>query len=511
MDSQCYFSAPFYLRKTPEPDILFTVIWLSEERPHYVRRRGHDHPVLPSKDIFQGLVSLSRGIISLDFQLGKEANQGHWKIEVNLDRFDETKRQKTVGKFTVRKYVPPPFEIKIEPPPYIMTYDENISGRVCGRYTHGKPVIGNLSLNLCWSRKFVHIVLPELLRCHHIDARLYLYPNYLYLKLDGCYNFSVNASLVRIKSQPFCELHIRAKITEDGTGITVSQFHAGPQESIDPIHVRFDDYSNNYFKPRLPYYGKVIVTKPDGTPASGEAIDVIADSRDRTLRFKRTFTTDESGVTKFALCGSFTEVTKGIRISAVRKNTEIDNLSEAMDPWSGGSYPKREFPDIHHVHQWFSPTLSYVQLPKFDSPHLCNQTLNLTVIYTTRAGSKMQFQYQVMARGKVVMKGQIDPNETATPVGPASVFEEPTVWSMNVSDLVLNFLLELEIQPIMFPKFILLLYHVTEEGEVMADSMQYDVAPCFENQIIPGYALKLSTKNKRPVSQASYLQAVWAF
>ncbi|GFO49784.1 alpha-2-macroglobulin-like protein [Plakobranchus ocellatus] len=90
----------------------------------------------------------TRGIISLDFQLGKEAKEGEWKIEVNLEKSDGTKRQKTVVKFTVKKYVPTLFDVKIELPSDTLWYHKIVHGRVCARYTNGKPVIGNLSLDV---------------------------------------------------------------------------------------------------------------------------------------------------------------------------------------------------------------------------------------------------------------------------------------------------------------------------------------------------------------------------
>ncbi|GFO36086.1 alpha-2-macroglobulin-like protein [Plakobranchus ocellatus] len=451
----------------------------------------------------------TKGISSLDFQLGKEAKLGNWKIEVNLDKSDETNQKSTVGKFTVKEYVLPRFEVDIEPPPYILPSDQIISGKVCGRYTYGKPVSGYLSLDLCWTAPFSGYSSPPTLPCYHMDVRL-----------DGCYNFSVNASLVRSGPTYYYfrpELHIRAKITEDGTGATVSQNHTGPQESRAQLTIRLDDYTNSFFKPGLPYYGKVIVTKPDGSPASGETVKVTANSRDNSVHFSKTFNTDEAGVAVFSLCGGFTKATDAIKISALWLSLENPESPVGMRTVSG----------FRHVSQWFSPSLSYVQLPKFDSSHLCGQRLTLAVPYTTRAGSKVQFQYQVIARGQVVMTGQVDPMATATPGGGMAMppsdmclqkdeassdrrdritapgmpgggpfpiamdedieqsggVDEPVVWSDTVSDMVFSFLLDLEIKPIMSPKFTLLLHHVREDGEVVADSMQYNVEPCFENQV----------------------------
>ncbi|GFN91726.1 alpha-2-macroglobulin-like protein [Plakobranchus ocellatus] len=447
-----------------------------------------------------------------DFQLDKEAKQGNWRIEVSLEKSDETKPQKTVGKFTVREYVPPHFEIKIEPPPYIYVTDQTYSGRICVRYPDGKPVIGNLSLNLCWKTIFPFPAPPDFQSCHHIDARV-----------SGCYNFSVKASLLSCPFWVFCEFYTAANITEDETGVTASQNKAGPMKGVDQEGFRIVDFTGRYYKPRLPYYGKVIATSADGTPASGIAVEVRADSRDKSLHYSRIFTTDESGVAVFALCGSLPEVTNGMRISAGKPNTGFSNDGgRDISPWIDTYTYEKYYSHQHHVRQWFSPSLSYVQLPKFHSPILCGQVLNLTVLYTARVGSKIQFYYQVMAREQIVMTDQIDPKDTATPgfgeaVPPSDMclqrdearsereprndniadpgmpkvhkryifgaVREPVVWSANVSDMVFTFRLDLEIKQSMSPKFTLLLHHVMDDGEVVADSMQYDVEPCLENQV----------------------------
>ncbi|GFO02890.1 alpha-2-macroglobulin-like protein, partial [Plakobranchus ocellatus] len=70
---------------------------------------------------------------------------------------------------------------------------------------------------------------------------------------------------------------------------------------------------------------------------------------------------------------------------------------------------------VRYLRQWFSLSLSYVQLAQIDSPLQCHQKLTIPVAYTTRAGSKILFQYQVIARERAVITGQIDPNATAKP------------------------------------------------------------------------------------------------
>ncbi|GFO27563.1 alpha-2-macroglobulin-like protein [Plakobranchus ocellatus] len=60
---------------------------------------------------------------------------------------------------------------------------------------------------------------------------------------------------------------------------------------------------------------------------------------------------------------------------------------------------------------------------------------------------------------------------------------KPVVRSAIVSDMVFNFQLPVKIERIMSSMFTLLLFRVTEDGEMVADSKHYYVEPCFENEI----------------------------
>lgn len=62
-------------------------------------------------------------------------------------------------------------------------------------------------------------------------------------------------------------------------------------------------------------------------------------------------------------------------------------------------------------------------------------------------------------------------------------FVEPIIRSENVSDVVANFLLDVPIKPVMSPKFTLLVYYIKSDGEVVADSMEFQINPCFENEV----------------------------
>lgn len=462
----------------------------------------------------------TQGIASLEFQLGSEAKLGQWTIEVNVDEADEMKKEKkSTAQFTVKEYVLPRFEVEIEPPPFILATDETISGKVCAKYTYGKEVSGYLHLGVCWKWWYSPAAGP----CYT-----------QVVKIDGCYNFTVNTRDIVDNNYYSSVLLITAKITEDGTGATVSKNHTGPEKTSYPLKVKLDDYTNSFFKPGLPYYGKVSVNQPDGQPAAGEVIQVEAVDHEKSLHFARNFTTDLDGQFVFALCEGFTADTTNIFISATAVRFEdTDDLSR---PPGYGPIPRPrpennlyQPRDSRQVRQWFSPSLSYIQLPKPDGPHTCGQRLTLNVPYTTRENAQTSFQYQVMARGRVVKTGVVEYQQgnsprqgmlylpeqlclqkdinwpepppsteqedstSATPVqeiqpGPIPIIEhdsirEPVVRSEVVSDTVDSFLLDIPIESAMSPKFTLLVYHVMQDGEIVADSMEFDVEPCFENQV----------------------------
>lgn len=49
---------------------------------------------------------------------------------------------------------------------------------------------------------------------------------------------------------------------------------------------------------------------------------------------------------------------------------------------------------------------------------------------------------------------------------------------------VSSVLLDIPISAALSPKFSLLVFYIRDDGEVVADSMDYVVEPCFENEVM---------------------------
>ncbi|NXD07203.1 A2ML1 protein, partial [Nothocercus nigrocapillus] len=83
-------------------------------------------------------VKSRHGIVDLSFPLASEAATGHYSISV---------QGMTEKRFRVEEYELMKFEMMLEHPPFITTVDEEFPVKVCGKYTYGKAVQGNISVS----------------------------------------------------------------------------------------------------------------------------------------------------------------------------------------------------------------------------------------------------------------------------------------------------------------------------------------------------------------------------
>ncbi|RXG67667.1 Pregnancy zone protein [Armadillidium vulgare] len=88
-------------------------------------------------------VTNEKGLIHLSFQLIDEPEEGEYEINV------QTSSGKIFNRvFKVEEYVLPRYEVKINPPNYILGTTEIITFEVCAEYTFGEPVNGKASISV---------------------------------------------------------------------------------------------------------------------------------------------------------------------------------------------------------------------------------------------------------------------------------------------------------------------------------------------------------------------------
>ncbi|XP_041375396.1 pregnancy zone protein-like [Gigantopelta aegis] len=498
----------------------------------------------------QWLNVLSDGLASFNYPMPKEPKLGEWTIEVTVD--GET----TTQTFKVEKYVLPKFDVTITPPVYILANADVIEGEVCASYTYGKPVNGYLILELC----------------------LWLYGSFgrpcarHTMEINGCRSFSVNSSEMSMKSLDYhlfgSELHILATVRERDTGLEVNKTHKGPKVTFDALKIVLEDDTSGYFKPMFPYQGRVIVTNPDGTVAPNELIEVNMVDYHNDIRVARNFTTNDNGVVMFTVCDVLTDKTIDFSIEAKALLYSVEDHELPMNKL----YMPRAYRSIK---QWYSPSHSYIVIPRDQAVHRCGEEMTVTIPYSTTLNSYTTFYYQVVARGRIqhtshkthhflhhdsteylevpeeqcllpVEEEELPstppptPGAEATPPPPQSKTEEgeesipsemfvaepmivpemyhqlggvrrkrssvlssegetveegesrteetdeepmmvlpPIKKSEHISHFTIRFPLTAE----MSPKASLLVYYVREDGETVADSIDFNIESCFENKV----------------------------
>ncbi|KAL5015784.1 hypothetical protein ScPMuIL_005373 [Solemya velum] len=339
--------------------------------------------------------------------------------------------QLEIKEFTVAEYVLPKYEVTVELPSYAVTSDNDVTGTVSAVYTYGKPVRGNVKIT-----SGLEFALP-------VEQTL---------PIDGSTTFRIDMADIN-GLQPHLynrKLIVTANVTETLTGITL-----GASSSVQ-IHsystkMEFLDTNPETFKPGLKYTAYLRISQPDGRPVTGTRLNVFVK------------TTVTSAVTSDK--GTYTLPTESFHVPAsgvvavrvtVPKNAIVINLD--------ASYGSQHL--YKRLSKSYSPSENYIQLSLLSS--------------TVRAGEKARFKmrstepvcnavYQIMSRGSIVATGKIRNKNSKK-------------FSIHITHQ-------------MAPTTELIAYYVRKDGEVVTDTMKFDVDGAFlnkvtldfdRNQVLPG-------------------------
>ncbi|KAL3865698.1 hypothetical protein ACJMK2_043060 [Sinanodonta woodiana] len=320
-------------------------------------------------------VDTSKGLVSLEMKLSDDPILGTWNIKIHGT--DETYQS-----FKVEEYVLPKFEVKITTPTYQLASSPTINGKVCADYTYGQPVKGSLIMKVCFDAGYFYYYDPEQLCVDIIETNF-----------DGCHSISIPSAQLKLGVQKYPvwgSLKINATVREAATGIEVNGTSTGPDITYDPLKIDISDESDGYFKPGLPYKGKVTVTFPDGKPAPNEIISIKAENYNIDDYWSKEFTTDASGIINFSLSDLRSNIhSLKLRATAVKYEKNSDTEYE--------SYFQHISTPIGYktITEWFSPSLSYIYIPTIKEKVPCDSTVDLDVIYSTDRSSMNVFKFVV--------------------------------------------------------------------------------------------------------------------
>ncbi|NXN39686.1 A2ML1 protein, partial [Rhinoptilus africanus] len=395
-------------------------------------------------------VSPRQGIMDLSLPLAAEPALGTYIIEVEGKRHE----------FSVEEYVLPKFEVTIHLPAVVLEKDKKIQVEICGRYTYGKPVQGKVQASLCqhigiWHRPFI-----QTQSCIEVNGQT---------EKNGCFLTEVLLTAFNLTSFVYGKkFQVQASLVEDGTGL--EQNNTKSCDILPEIFTVTFENTDDFYKPGIPYTGKMLLTRADGTvmPQKQLLLVVRQQGKDRS----QTFLTDGSGRVSFELETTGWSDTVTLR-AQVNETARTQNDGTYQDAYA-------------HLTPFFSASRSFLRIRRLESELPCGQPQQLWADYIfgkKALGTEpesLDVVFLVLAKGTVV-----------------TVLRKELPAEAGLRG---SFSLELPIGPELAPKAKVLGYVVLPNGEMVADITELHVAKCFPNKVkmafsedraLPGSALRL--------------------
>ncbi|KFP86852.1 Ovostatin, partial [Acanthisitta chloris] len=420
------------------------------------------YPVIAIQDprgnrIFQWQnVTSDMNIIQLEFLLTEEPILGNYKIIVAKKSGARTNRS-----FLVEEYVLPKFDVTVTAPESLTVLDTELTVKVCGLYTYGQPVEGKVQLSICrdfesygWCKKS-----PV---CQSFTKNL---------ETDGCLSQVFSSSIFELNRTGYTRnLDVKAIVIEKGTGLqlTTTQFI-----SVTRVmgSIQFENVDHHYRR-GIPYSGQIKLVDKDKSPISNKIIQLFVNNKNTG-----NFTTDEDGVAKFSIDTS-KMFEPEISLKAIYDTGDYCHYEGWIEPY----YPEATL----SIQRFYSWTSSFVRIEPLWKELGCGQKRRITVHYILntegyKSINTMNFYYVGMAKGKIVLTGEIKVN---IQVGQNGTFTIPLVVSEKMA-----------------PTLRLLVYTLHPDKELVADSVRFPVEKCFKNQV----QLQFSEKKMHPASNVSLI------
>nr|XP_025845483.1 C3 and PZP-like alpha-2-macroglobulin domain-containing protein 8 isoform X3 [Vulpes vulpes] len=410
------------------------------------------------------LEPLCCGVANMTFPLSDQPVLGEWFIFVEMQGHVYNKS------FEVQKYVLPKFELLIDPPQYIRDLDTCEKGTVQARYTFGKPVSGNLTINMTVNG--VGYYSQEVGR-----------PILRTTKIHGSEDFDICVKDMIPADVPE---HFRGTVSIWATVISVDGSQQVAFDDSTPVQrqlvdVRYSKDTRKQFKPGLSYVGKVELSYPDGSPAEGVTVQIRAELTPKDNIYT-TESVSQGGLVVF-------------EIPFIPMSAQHVWLETKVTALQGKPVGAQYLPSYLSLSSWYSPSQCYLQLQPPPRPLQVGREAHFPVKSTCPCNFTLY--YEVASRGNIVLSGQQPAHitqqrsrrsATETPIRlmHLSETELPPAAAAEVNVCVTS--LRLPVTPSMVPLGRLLVFYVRENGEGVADNLQFAVENFFENQVSLTYS-----------------------
>ncbi|KAF3829306.1 hypothetical protein GH733_003570 [Mirounga leonina] len=414
------------------------------------------------------------GVANMTFPLSDQPVLGEWFIFVQVQGHVYNKS------FEVQKYVLPKFELLIDPPQYIRDLDICEKGTVRARYTFGKPVSGTLTINMTVNG--VGYYSQEVGR-----------PVLRTIKIHGSQDFDICVKDMIPADVPE---HFRGTVSIWATVTSVDgsqqvAFDASTPVQRQLVDVRYSKDTRKEFKPGLSYVGKI---RAELTPKDN-IYTIESVSRGGLVGFEIPFI-PMSAQHVWLEVG---QAEASPRPPSSTKHPGLDQVPSFLQTkvvaFNGKPVGAQYLPSYLSLSSWYSPSQCYLQLQPPSRPLQVGEEAHFPMKSTCPCNFTLY--YEVATRGNIVLSGQqpaplthqrsrrVAP-ETPIRLMHLSETEPPPAPAAEVNVCVTS--LRLAVSPNMVPLGRLLVFYVRENGEGVADSLQFAVETFFENQVSLTYS-----------------------
>ncbi|KAJ7371502.1 C3 and PZP-like alpha-2-macroglobulin domain-containing protein 8 [Desmophyllum pertusum] len=220
----------------------------------------------------------------------------------------------------------------------------------------------------------------------------------------------------------------------------------------------------------MSYTGQLKATLPDGSPMKGNIEIVVTSSRRGGYYgygyyrngykelFRKRFKVPVNGVVDFIVPGS--EIPSTVKLLSLKAKYKNKSLA------------------YHDPKHWHSPSNSYISLERIITPLKVGSIAKVMFDFTTNTETKnIDFHYQIFCRGKLVAQGR---KLHAVDYQPSM---KTSKNSKNEEMFTSRGFIEFVVTQKMVPSCRLLLFHVRDDREIVADNMLIDVEDTLENKV----------------------------
>ncbi|XP_036379385.1 alpha-2-macroglobulin-like [Megalops cyprinoides] len=410
--------------------------------------------------------STTSGILDLSHPTTTEAKQGVYTITTWTE-----KDEKTTHTFEIIEYVLPKFEVNVHLPDIITALDTEVTVKICGKYTYGKPVLGTVKIVVCCrpeSNPRVPYMLPVgICRSEPTTAKT---------DKTGCATRVISITDFHWAIQEYIgKFIVESEIEEDGTGV-VLQGSGSTKFTPNYVFLEFQDAPST-FKRGIDYEGKILAKRALSVPMPNVSIYLYAYYGSNSESKPLILTTDSKGVAHFSLDTS----SWGLE-SAFLEARSSPKVSEV---WYGFFQGNTE--TVHHtVKAFYSKSKSFVKIRQAKGKLPCDEDGRLLVQYIIQeqelSGQKnLDFFFLVLSKGSMVQHGR----STVTLSDGEVKKGELSLTLQQMAELV--------------PYAQVVVYTVLPVGEIVADSSDFPIQLCFRNKV----SLQFSSPQQLPGEKTS--------